>query len=284
MAASATRNVGNNLQISKSFKIFPGAPSPRVARSPRLLQSTSRLPPCLPVAPSPSECFGMLPVPQPPERGTRVFRHRAVAGGSSVPASSGRFGSTGPAGMAAGTATPSPQTQAAGDTPGQRPRTALGREMNGGIQALEKQAYSSPPPGPHGWEKAHLPCGGCSYHSGTRNLSSPGGAKPQTLPEVSPRAWQRPCSAGLACTAQLGGGHTRLPGQNASEQNSLLLKIMVRMSNSLLPSFVPNKQAAPWLSLTDLGSLGFEQSAALENSAFALSQHPARAQECVYWP
>lgn len=285
MAASATRNVGNNLQISKSFKIFPGAPSPRVARSPRLSQSTSRLPPRLPVAPSPSECFGMLPVPQPPERDTRVFRHRAVAGGSSVPASSGRLGSTGLPGWY-GCRDSHPVTPNAGSWGHPRPETAHCTGQR------NEQRYPSP-----GGAGVQLPATRSPWlGEGTSAMwglllplrdqepflswgcEAPNA--PRGLPESLAASLRR--RLGVHSTAR--GGHTRLPGKNASKQNSLLLKITVRMSNSLLPSFVPNKQAAPWLSLTGLGSLGFEQSAALENSAFAPSQHPARAQECVYWP
>ena len=97
------------------------------------------------------------------------------------------------------------------------------------------------------------------------------------------QCWHFSCRSN--CWTHSSGGPTQgTLDKNASEQNSLLQKITARMSNSLPPSFVPNKQAAPWLSPIDLGSLGFEQSAALENSALAPSQHRARAQECVYWP
>lgn len=90
----STRNVGNNLQINKSFKFFQGAPSQDLPHSPHLSQCTSCLSSCLPVAPRPSEHFGMLPVPQPPEKDTRVFMHCTVARSSSVPASSSSLGGT----------------------------------------------------------------------------------------------------------------------------------------------------------------------------------------------
>lgn len=47
----STRNMGNNLRMNKSFKIFQGAPSHHLARSPHPSQSTSRLSSHSPVAP-----------------------------------------------------------------------------------------------------------------------------------------------------------------------------------------------------------------------------------------
>lgn len=74
---------------------------------------------------------------------------------------------------------------------------------------------------------------------------------PKMIHKVSLRAWQRPHGASSACQHRTAwGAHTKLLRQNTSNQNPLWQKITARMSNSLLPSFVPKKKACP-MALSD---------------------------------
>jgi len=186
----STRNVGNNLQINKPFKIFQGSPSHHLARSPRLSQSAGCLSSRSPVAPRPSGHCGMLPAPQPPERDRRVLP--LLEGALCQPPAAALGALSCPA---EGPDHPASPRRAAGESPAS-PGTQLcplGSEMNRDIRTLQKQAVWLPA----GQEKARLPCGG------QEPFPSLGCQAPNT-PEVSLRARQHP-GAWRASTAQLWG-------------------------------------------------------------------------------